>query len=78
MGNELADELAKKGMINGQVAALAPSMTFIKRSLKTRMCTEWDRQCNNLTDCRHSKELIKFKPDADNRSFFIEIYKDKM
>ena len=77
VGNELADELAKAGTTSNSSIQTNPSITYVKEVLKNRAKNEWNKQWNNLNDCRQSKQLISFDPNVNDRLYLINSTRTK-
>ena len=71
IGNEMADEEAKKGCSSNTLVYLEPSMSFIKKRIDERVRKEWDLDWKNLKDCRQSRDLITFKPCHKESSYLF-------
>ena len=77
VGNEYADTLAKEATKVALKANIPPSLTHTKAVIAGRVLSEWNRQWNNLTDCRQSRQLISYLPDPGNRAFFLRSTRTK-
>ena len=63
LGNETADEAAKEGALNADLAVTDPPLTpkaVIKRQFKDAFNTKWLTFWNNKTDCRQTKIWLPF------------------
>ena len=71
-GNDIADEQARKGGLGGVPFWLGPSMTYIKKQIRSRIKKEWNARWASLQGCRQSKELISFEPNPKVAKSLLE------
>ena len=64
IGNERADKLAKEGTTKIDITLLGRPMCDVKNTIKKWIYQEWNRQWQNYTEGRMSKQfLVDIEPD---------------